>query len=105
VSKRYAFKMYLNTGCKEEYRRRHDAIWPELAALLRDSGIANYSIHLDPETDVLFAYLERNSDHRMVDLPNHAVMRLWWEHMKDIMRTNPDGSPVATPLLEMFYLA
>src|SRR5579863_9154039 len=102
---RHAFKMFLDPGRAEEYRRRHDAIWPELADLLKKSGISNYSIHLDPETNVLFAYLERADDHRMNDLPSHPVMRRWWGHMKDIMRANPDGSPVATPLVEMFYLA
>ncbi len=41
---RHAFKMFLNPGAAHEYRRRHDAIWPELAALLKAKGVANYSI-------------------------------------------------------------
>jgi L-rhamnose mutarotase len=102
---RHAFKMFLNPGCAAEYRRRHDAIWPELVALLGEAGVANYSIHLDPETNVLFAYLERRDDHRMDSLPAHPVMRRWWDHMKDIMRANPDGSPVAIALEEMFFLS
>jgi len=101
---RHAFKMFLNPGAVEEYRRRHDAIWPDLVVLLREAGVSNYSIHLDPETDILFAYLERRDDHTMDALPAHPVMRRWWEHMKDIMRSNPDGSPVTEPLEEMFYL-
>ena len=56
---RYAFKMFLNPGEAHEYRRRHDAIWPELQALLGESGVRNYSIFLDPDTNTLFAYLER----------------------------------------------
>jgi L-rhamnose mutarotase len=102
---RYAFKMTLNPGMRDEYRRRHDAIWPELADLLREAGIANYSIHLDEETLTLFGYLERRDDHAMADLPSHPVMRRWWDYMADIMRTNPDGSPVAVPLVEVFHLA
>ncbi len=101
---RYAFKMFLNPGQAEEYRRRHDAIWPELKALLADTGVSNYSIFLDPETSVLFAYLERAGDHRMDDLPAHPVMRRWWAFMRDIMAANPDGSPVAAPLGEVFHL-
>ena len=101
---RYAFKMFLHPGRAAEYRARHDAIWPELAKLLGDIGISNYSIHLDEETSILFAYLERRDDHRMESLPQHEVMRRWWDHMKDIMRANPDGSPVAVPLREMFHL-
>ena len=101
---RYAFKMSLHPGQREEYRRRHDAIWPELAALLKEAGVSNYSIWLDAGTHVLFGYLERPAGHRMDDLPGHPVMRRWWAHMADIMATNPDGSPVAVPLDEMFYL-
>jgi L-rhamnose mutarotase len=102
---RHAFKMRLNPGAEAEYIRRHDAIWPELADLLRQTGISNYSIHLDRETLTLFGYLERRDDHGMDDLPNHPVMRKWWAYMGDIMETNPDGSPVAVPLVETFFLA
>jgi L-rhamnose mutarotase len=101
---RYAFKMFLNPGEAHEYRRRHDAIWPELQALLRESGVRNYSIFLDPDTDTLFAYLEPTDDYRMDEVAKHPVMRRWWAHMKDIMAANPDGSPVSTPLVEMFHL-
>jgi L-rhamnose mutarotase len=101
---RFAFKMFLNPGCAAEYRRRHDAIWPELADLLREAGATNYSIHLDEETSILFAYLERRQDHAMEALPGHPIMRRWWDFMKDIMRANPDGSPIVVPLAEMFHL-
>ena len=102
---RHAFKMYLNPGQEAEYIRRHDEIWPELVVLLRETGISNYSIHLDRESMVLFGYLERRDDHGMDDLPNHPVMRRWWAWMGDIMRTNPDGSPVAVALDETFFMA
>ena len=102
---RHAFKMFLNPGCEAEYIRRHDEIWPDLLVLLKDAGISNYSIHLDRETNVLFGYLERRDDHAMETLPDHPVMQRWWAHMGDIMRTNPDGSPVAVALTETFYMA
>jgi len=101
---RHAFKMFLKPGRAREYRARHDAIWPELATLLRSAGVSNYSIHLDAETSILFAYLERRDDHAMDALATHPAMRRWWDHMSDIMRTNPDGSPLAIPLEEMFHL-
>lgn len=102
---RHAFKMRLNKGMEAEYTRRHDEIWPELVDLLHEAGITNYSIHLDRETNILFGYLERRDDHTMDDLPNHPVMKRWWAYMGDIMATNPDGSPVAIPLAETFYMA
>jgi L-rhamnose mutarotase len=101
---KYAFRMRLNPGQEAEYRRRHDAIWPDLAVLLREAGISDYSIHLDRETGLLFGVLWRRDDHAMDDLPAHPVMRRWWAHMADIMATNPDGSPVAVPLETVFHL-
>lgn len=102
---RHAFKMYLNKGAEAEYIKRHDEIWPELVNLLRETGISNYSIHLDRDTNTLFGYLERADNHTMADLPNHPVMKRWWAHMGDIMATNADGSPVAIALDETFFMA
>ncbi len=100
----YAFRMRLNPGQEDEYRRRHDAIWPELVALLRDAGVSDYSIYLDRETGLLFGVLRRRDDHSMDDLPNHPVMRRWWEHMADIMESAPDHAPVAVPLEPVFHM-
>lgn len=101
---KFAFRMQLKPGCRDEYIRRHDAIWPELATLLKETGIEDYSIHLDPETNALFGVLWRREDHAMDDLPNHPVMQKWWAHMADIMATNPDNSPVSVPLETVFHL-
>ncbi len=79
---RVGFAMQLNPGAADEYRRRHDAIWPELSELLRNSGISNYSIFLDERTHTLFAYLERAEDHKMDALPEHPIMRKWWAYMR-----------------------
>lgn len=99
-----AFKMRLNAGQAKEYKRRHDEIWPELSALLRQSGVSDYSIFLDPETNTLFAVLRRTPDHRMDSLPKETVMRRWWDYMKDIMAYNSDGTPQVTPLEPMFHM-
>jgi L-rhamnose mutarotase len=72
--------------------------------LLSEKGVRNYSIYLDPETHVLFAYFERADGHGMDDLPGHPVMRRWWDYMKDIVAANPDGRPVTTELSEVFHL-
>jgi L-rhamnose mutarotase len=96
--------MRLNPGAKVEYRKRHDEIWPELVALLKDAGVSDYSIHLDEETGTLFGVLWRADDHRMDDLPNAPVMRKWWAHMADIMETNADNEPVSVPLESVFHM-
>lgn len=104
MSRKHAFAMQLKPGAAAEYTRRHDEIWPELADLLRAAGITDYSIHLDPTTDRLFATLWRAEDHTMDDLPAHPLMRRWWAHMADLMETNPDTSPTVTPLITVFHL-
>lgn len=101
---KYAFSMQLLPGKLDEYRQRHDDIWPELVELLRQAGISDYSIHLDETTGVLFALLSRSEDHKMDELPSHPVMQHWWAHMADIMQCNADNSPVVKPLTPMFYL-
>ena len=101
---KYAFKMHLNPGTKEEYKKRHDEIWPELLALLRDAGVSDYSIFLDEETNILFGVLWHTDDHRMNDLPSHEVMKKWWAHMADIMETHNDNEPVAVPLEPVFHM-
>lgn len=101
---KYAFRMRLHPGMEAEYRRRHDAIWPELVELLREAGITDYSIHLDRETGLLFGVLWRREGHGMAALPAHPVMRRWWAHMADLMETQADNAPVAVPLTTLFHL-
>jgi L-rhamnose mutarotase len=96
--------MKLKPGVTDEYRRRHDEIWPELAQLLHESGIRDYSIFLDEETLHLFAVLKLMPDHRRDRLPQHPVMQRWWHYMADLMETHPDGRPREWPLIQMFHL-
>ena len=104
MAEKYAFRMQLNPGMRDEYVRRHDEIWPDLVALLREAGVSDYSIHFDQETNSLFGVLWRRDGHTMDDLPNHPVMRKWWAHMADIMQTRPDNEPVAVPLETVFLM-
>jgi len=100
----YAFKMQLKPGMEDEYRRRHDAIWPEISAGLKAAGVRDYSIHLDPETNTLFAVMWRRRDHTLDDFARTKTMRKWWDHMADIMQTHPDNEPVTTALDCVFQL-
>ena len=101
---KFAFKMRLNPGCRDEYRKRHDAIWPELVEALKAAGVSDYSIYLDEETDILFGVLWREDDHGMDELPGLPIMQKWWDHMADIMETRPDNEPVAVPLTPVFHM-
>jgi L-rhamnose mutarotase len=101
---RIAFKMKLFNGCEEEYKKRHDAIWPELSDLLKETGIRDYSIFLDEETNILFGVFKITDATKLDQLPHHPVMKKWWASLTDIMETNDDKSPKSVPLKEVFYL-
>ncbi|MEH7094103.1 L-rhamnose mutarotase [Neobacillus vireti] len=91
-------------GFQEEYKKRHDEIWPELAQELKNHGAHHYSIFLDEKTNNLFAYVEIESEVKWNAMAHTDVCQKWWAFMKDIMETNPDNSPVAIELKQVFYL-
>jgi L-rhamnose mutarotase len=99
-----AFVMRLKPGNVAEYERRHDAIWPELADLLRASGIHDYSIFLDEDSLQLFAVLKLRPGHTIAALPEHPVMRRWWDHMAPLMEVEPDNRPRQWALRRVFHL-
>jgi len=98
------FIMQLNRGAEEEYRQRHNPIWKELAEVLLTHGVHNYSIALHAETGELFAYVEIEDEARWNAIAQTPACSRWWEHMADLMQVNPDRSPRATELQEVFHL-
>jgi len=101
----HAFRMQLKPGVIDTYRARHDAIWPELSALLTESGIYDYSIFLDETTLSLFAVLKLTEDNARDTLPDHPVMKRWWDHMAPLMEVEADNRPREWPLPLIFHHA
>lgn len=101
---RAAFKMKLKQGYEEEYKKRHDEIWPELVKVLEEAGVSDYSIYLDSETNTLFAFQKLKDHHQSSELPQNSVVKKWWAYMTEVMETNPDKSPVTIPLTEVFHM-
>lgn len=99
-----AVKMKLYEGLKDEYKKRHSELWPELAEVLKSHGASSYSIFLDEETHILFAYLELESEELWDKVAETEVCQKWWSFMKDIMDTNPDNSPISKDLVQVFDL-
>jgi L-rhamnose mutarotase len=102
---RRAFLMSVNPTTHEEYRRRHDEIWPEMKSVLSAHGAHNYSIYLDRNRSLLFGYVEVESSERWDAIATTDACRRWWGYMRDVMYSNPDGSPVSEDLEEVFHLA
>lgn len=102
--KRYAFKMKLKPGFKDEYKKRHNPIWPELIKLLKKSGVKDYSIFYDKDTNILFAVQKLKGKTGSQDLGQNPHVQKWWKYMAEMMETNPDNSPVSIELEEVFHL-
>jgi L-rhamnose mutarotase len=102
---RIAFKMKLYPGFAEEYKDRHDDLWPDLKALLKEKGVSDYSIFIDYETNSLFAVMKVTDINVLDELSDSPIMQQWWQYMSDIMETNADNSPERVTLKEVFYLA
>lgn len=96
--------MRIFSGSENEYKRRHNEIWPEMVEMLRKYGAQNYSIFLDSKTNNLFAYLEIEDEELWNKSAETEICKKWWDYMKDIMETNPDNSPVSIELKEVFHL-
>ena len=101
---RKGFKMKLNENVAEEYKKRHDGLWPEMIDMIHEYGGKNYTIFLDDETNTLFGYLEIEDTDLWDKTAETEICKKWWKYMADIMETNNDNSPVAVNFKEMFHL-
>lgn len=101
---RKAFVMSVNEGCEAEYIRRHQPVWPDLEAALLEHGVKTYSIFHHAQTRQLFAYVEFESEAQWAAIARTEVCRRWWAHMRELMPSNSDNSPVALELPEIFHI-
>jgi L-rhamnose mutarotase len=101
---RKAFRMSVDPSAHAEYERRHNPIWPELEETLVAHGVRSYAIFLDPVTSDLFAYAEIESEERWAAIAQTAVCQRWWQHMRELMPSNADNSPVSRELRQVFEI-
>lgn len=86
----------------EEYKKRHNPIWPELEEVLKIHGVRDYSIFLDRKTNTLIGYALLESEEKWNAIADTEICKKWWASMADLMETNPDNSPVTIPLENIF---
>ena len=102
---KYAWKAYIKPGSFDEYKRRHDEIWPEMVEVLKAAGIRNYTIWCSGEE--LFGYYEceLDSEYSSRVQRESPVVAKWNEYMKDILIMKPDPVTGAQPrLIKVFEL-
>jgi L-rhamnose mutarotase len=101
---RIAFLMRIKPGTEEEYRHRHQQVWPELLTDLKRAGCQNYSIYL--RGTELFAYMEVDDFQRYLDIMAASQASERWEaHMGDILIRETEETTGFPPVLEeVFHL-
>ena len=100
---KYAWKASFKDGCKSEYCKRHNEIWPELVDVLKTAGIKNYTIwNVGNE---LFGYYEceEGIDFAAKVQSESPIVKKWDEYMKDILIMEMDPITKAQPMLEKVF--
>ena len=102
---RRSFRMTLKSGKLEEYKKKHDEIWPELSTLLTSLGICNYSIYFDPKDNTLIEYMELTDDNKFDQMEDLEIVKKWNIYMKDLLITKSESDfiPVVSELTSVFY--
>lgn len=98
-----AFLLQLRPGMAEEYERRHQDIFPDLANYFLHQGVRDYSIHLDQESGLLFASQWRPRTRLPLRPKDVAALARWQEHMSDLLVGDGNGEPISRPLRLMFW--
>lgn len=82
---RKSFLIRAKPGMAVTYEQRHNPIWPELKAVLKDHGVHNFSIHLHQDTGYLFGYLEIEDEQRYNRMAENEVCHRWWKYMTEVL--------------------
>lgn len=101
---RYAWRAKVIEGKLDEYIKRHNEIWPELANLLKKAGIRNYTIWHN--NNDLFGYYEceKGVEYAARIQAQSPIVDRWNEYMKDVMVMEMDPVTKAQPLMEQVFL-
>ena len=103
---RYAMIWKIKPEMKEDYKKDHTNIWPEMAKALKDSGYKNYSIYFRKD-GTMFAYLEHdNLEEGQKKIGATEVFSRWQEAMaKYFLNSDPTViGPEMEILEEVFHI-
>ncbi len=104
--KRVGFLLKVKHDMIEDYKKQHEAVWPEMLAALRRTGWHNYSLFLR-EDGLLFGYFEAATDFQasLDGMSQEAINLKWQEFMGPYFEALGDSRPDQTmmELEEVFH--
>ena len=100
---RFAWKGRIKPGMQEEYKRRHDEIWPEMLDLLHAAGIRNYTIWSDGRD--VFGYYECEQGVAFAEKTQaeSPVVDRWNDYMEDVLDLVMDPETGAQLKLQLMF--
>tara|TARA_B100000965_G_scaffold351208_1_gene325616 strand:+ start:482 stop:802 length:321 start_codon:yes stop_codon:yes gene_type:complete len=102
---RKSFRMTLKDGKIDEYKKKHDEVWPEITEVLTKAGVKNYSIYYDKKDNALIEYMELEDNNTFHQLEELDILKKWNIYMKDLIETKSaeDATAIQKELLEVFH--
>ena len=93
---RICFTFAIKPGTEEEYKRRHDEIWPEMVQALHDSGISNYSLFRRGLEVIAYAECEPDARTAFGRMQTTEVDARWSKWFEDVIaqRFDDQGEPM-----------
>jgi L-rhamnose mutarotase len=90
---RFCFTFELRPGAEAEYQRRHDEIWPELVAALKDAGVSNYTLFRRDRQVIAYCECEPDAATAFGNVGATEVNRRWSAWFEDVIErlTDADG--------------
>ena len=85
----------LRPGCYQEYKKRHDQLWPEMAAAMKANGISSVIFRFE---EYLFVYQTAPSEAAWQRMSSDPVTPLWNKHMAEVLETNEKGEVIVFDL-------
>jgi len=103
---RICFVLQVKPERLEEYKERHQQVWPEMQAALRETGWGNYSLFLRDD-GLLVGYLETEDFERAREgMAGRDVNQRWQRDMGGFFLQSDGAFPddAMRPLEEVFHL-
>jgi L-rhamnose mutarotase len=101
---RYCFSLELRPGSEQEYERRHDELWPELAEAISDSVISNYSHFRRGLRVIGYCECEPDGPTAFGRMAETEVDRRWTESMAHLIASETDEDGNLFSFAELWHL-
>lgn len=103
---RVCFTLQVRIDKLDEYKRRHQAVWPEMQQALRENGWSNYSLFLR-EDGLLIGYLQTEDFITAKQKMAATEVNAKWQRQMAEFFVTPDLLTAGSgpePLTEVFHL-